>query len=79
MLRLADGQLLACVRLYDQQVRTSLCKLDRLTGKLTEWQVLPSGGDCSYAGMVLREQQLYISYYSSHEQRSAIYLSQLQL
>lgn len=79
MIRLADGQLLACVRLYDQRVRTSLCKLDRLTGKLTEWQVLPSGGDCSYAGMVLRENRLYISYYSSHEQQSAIYISQLTL
>lgn len=79
MLRLADGQLLVCVRLYDQQVRTSLCKLDRLTGKLTELQVLPSGGDCSYAGMVLRENSLYISYYSSHEQRSAIYVTRLEL
>ncbi len=78
-LQLPDGRLLACVRLYDNEVRTSLCWIDRNSGQLTEWQALPSGGDCSYAGMVLRKQQLYISYYSSHEGKTAIYLAELRL
>ncbi|MDX1392470.1 MAG: sialidase family protein [Rheinheimera sp.] len=76
-LQLADGRLLACVRLYDKTIRTSLCWIDADTGRLTEALVLPSGGDCSYAGMVQRGNRVYISYYSSHEGSSAIYLARL--
>jgi hypothetical protein len=36
---------------------------------------LPSGGDTSYPGLVIYEDKLWISYYSSHEGKSAIYLS----
>lgn len=74
-LQLADGHLLACVRLYDDKVRTSLCWIDQHSGELTEALALPSGGDCSYAGMVLRGNTLYISYYSSHQSNTAIYLA----
>jgi hypothetical protein len=74
-LQTPDGRLLACVRLYDDKVRTSLCWIDRQTGKLSEALPLPSGGDCSYAGMVLQGNTLYVSYYSSHEATTAIYLA----
>lgn len=74
-LQLANGKLLACVRLYDEQVRTSLCWLDADNGSLTEALTLPSSGDCSYAGMVLRGNTLYISYYSSHQDKTAIYFA----
>jgi hypothetical protein len=69
----SSGQMLAVVRLYDQKVRTSLVSIDQSTGKLTEILVLPSGGDCSYAGMVMQQNKLLISYYSSHQGRSSIY------
>jgi hypothetical protein len=78
-LQLADGRLLACVRLYDNTVRTSLCWIDRQTGRLSEALALPSGGDCSYAGMVLRDSTLYVSYYSSHDGQSAIYFATVNL
>lgn len=78
-LQLADGRLLACVRLYDETVRTSLCWINRHSGKLTEWQTLPSSGDCSYAGMVLRDETLYISYYSSHQGKTSIYFTEVSL
>uniref|UniRef100_A0A486XUY6 Uncharacterized protein n=1 Tax=Rheinheimera sp. BAL341 TaxID=1708203 RepID=A0A486XUY6_9GAMM len=78
-LQLADGRLLACVRLYDDKVRTSLCWIDRQSGRLSEALTLPSGGDCSYAGMVQRDNMLYVSYYSSHEEGTAIYLAVLSL
>tara|TARA_R110002126_G_scaffold43555_8_gene124863 strand:- start:14745 stop:15656 length:912 start_codon:yes stop_codon:yes gene_type:complete len=78
-LQLADGRLLACVRLYDNEIRTSLCWIDRQSGRLTEWQTLPSAGDCSYAGMVLRDETLYISYYSSHEEKTSIYFTEITL
>ncbi len=77
--QLADNRLLACVRLYDTTIRTSLCWIDCHSGKLTEYQTLPSAGDCSYAGMVLQDAQLFISYYSSHEGRTAIYFAKIPL
>ena len=78
-LRLADGRLLACVRLYDKQVRTSLCWIDSRNGQLSEALTLPSGGDCSYAGMVRQGNTLCVSYYSSHDQNTAIYLARVAL
>jgi hypothetical protein len=41
--------------------------------------VLPSGGDCSYAGMIINKNILWVSYYSSHEQEngSSIYLAKV--
>jgi hypothetical protein len=41
---------------------------------------LPSGGDCSYPGMVWHEGHLWVSYYSSHEGgKSAIYLAKVRV
>lgn len=40
---------------------------------------LPSGGDCSYPGLCYHEGILWVSYYSSHEGKSAIYLARLAL
>lgn len=41
--------------------------------------VLPSGGDCSYPGMVYDGRHLWMSYYSSHEENTAIYLAKIHL
>lgn len=79
MIRLPDGRFVAAVRLYDTKVRTSLCWIDPQAGKLTEFLTLPSGGDTSYAGLVLHEDQLWVSYYSSHEGKTSIYLSKTTL
>lgn len=74
-----SGQLLAVVRLYDEKVRTSLVELDLQTGLLTPLLDLPSGGDTSYAGLVLKHNRLLISYYSSHQGRSSIYTALVAL
>lgn len=79
MIQLPDGRFVAAVRLYDKKVRTGLCWLDPRAGKLTEFLTLPSGGDTSYAGLVLHDGLLWISYYSSHEGKSSIYLAKVQL
>ena len=79
MLRLSDGRWLAAVRLYDRPVRTSLCWLDPEAGQLTEFLALPSGGDTSYAGLVEHDGLLWVSYYSSHEGKTSIYLAKVQL
>lgn len=79
MIQLPDGRILAAVRLYDKRVRTSLCWLDADTAELTEVLALPSGGDTSYAGMVLHEGLLWLSYYSSHEGKTNIYLARVKI
>ncbi len=79
MVRLDDGRFVAAVRLYDSPVRTSLCWVDPEAGTLTEFLKLPSGGDTSYAGLVLHDGLLWVSYYSSHEGKSNIYLAQVRI
>lgn len=80
LLRLEDGRIAAVVRLYDKKVRTSLCWLDPTAATLTEALTLPSGGDCSYAGLVWREGLLWVSYYSSHEsKKTSIYLAKVDV
>ncbi|WP_372898280.1 sialidase family protein [Stieleria sp.] len=78
MIQLPDGRFVAVVRLYDSPVRTSLCWLDPETGTLTEALKLPSGGDTSYAGLVWHDEMLWISYYSSHEGKTNIYLAKVR-
>jgi hypothetical protein len=78
-MRLPDGRIVAAVRLYDGAVRTSLVWIDPETGKLTEFLKLPSGGDCSYAGLVWHAGLLWVSYYSSHEGKTSIYLAKVKL
>lgn len=53
-------------------------------GRMTELKyvpeiVLPSSGDNSYPGLVMYKNELWVSYYSSHEGKSSIYLARLQL
>lgn len=79
MIRLPDGRLVAVVRRYDGRTRTSLHWLDPDQARLTEFLVLPSGGDTSYAGLVWHDGLLWVSYYSSHEQKTSIYLARVAL
>lgn len=78
MILIPDVGLVATVRLYDGAARTSLCQVDTEAGTLKEILKLPSAGDTSYAGMVWYDDQLWISYYSSHEDKTSIYLAQVR-
>ncbi len=78
MIRLPDGRFVAAVRLYDERVRTSLCRIDPEAGVCTESLELPSGGDTSYAGLACHDGLLWVSYYSSHEGKTAIYLAKVK-
>lgn len=40
---------------------------------------LPSGGDCSYPGIIREGDHLLVSYYSSHEGSTNIYLAKVPL
>lgn len=79
MLQLPNGRFLATVRLYDNRHRTSLCWIDEQQSRLEEVLTLPSGGDTSYAGMVLQDNIVWISYYSSHEGKTNIYLAKVKV
>ena len=79
MLCLPDGRLVAAVRRYGEKNWTSLNWLDPMAGELREFFVLPSGGDTSYAGLYWYEDVLWVSYYSSHEEKTSVYLARLRL
>lgn len=86
MISLADGRLIAAVRKYEftaegHYIREwlELCWVDEQQGRLETITELPSGGDCSYAGMVIHETELWISYYSAHEEKPCIYLARALL
>lgn len=80
LLVLPTGQIVGITRghLPDRKTNTYLALLGR-DGSIDPLVTLPSGGDTSYAGIVRRADRLYVSYYSSHEGRSAIYLATINL
>ena len=80
-----DGAWIACTRDYTKAkagstvgMTTMLARMD-LTGPLVPLLTLPSDRDCSYAGLVWHEGVLWLSYYSSHEGKSAIYLAKVKI
>jgi hypothetical protein len=79
LLSLPDGRIVAAVRRYGNDAWTSLNWLDPHKGSLEEFLALPSGGDTSYAGLSFHKEILWVSYYSSHEQRTSIYLAEVSL
>ena len=78
-IRLPDGRFVAAVRLYDGGARTALCWMDPEAGTLKEFLKLPSGGDTSYAGLVWHDGLLWVSYYSSHEGKTRIYVAKVKI
>ena len=79
MLRLPDKRIVAAGRCLEGGSHTSLAWLDPEKGALTEFLKLPSGGDTSYPGLVFHEGLLWVSYYSSHEGKTSIYLAKVKL
>ncbi|HCO94415.1 MAG TPA: hypothetical protein DIU00_10770, partial [Phycisphaerales bacterium] len=78
-IRIPGGHWLATGRMHDGGAHTALCYLDIKNGAMTRLAKLPSGGDTSYPGMVWHNNMLYISYYSSHEGKTSIYLAKVKV
>lgn len=74
-----DGRWWAAGRIIKDKAQTVLCLLDVKEGKLDPVLTLPSGGDTSYPGLAWNGDELWISYYSSHEGKSSIYLAKVRL
>jgi len=78
LIQLPTGQWLAAGRMHQGGAHTALCHLDMIEHKMTKLLKLPSGGDTSYPGLVWHNSLLYLSYYSSHEGKTSIYLAQVR-
>jgi hypothetical protein len=76
-IRLPDGSLWAGSRLHPGGPKTTLARLTRESYEPA--LLLPSGGDTSYPGLVWDDGLLWMSYYSSHEGKSSIYLAKIRL
>lgn len=85
MIVLPDGQIFAGGRSYPGGAKTVLAKLvlpDGASPPEYRYEPLitfPSGGDNSYPGFVYHEDMLWMSYYSSHEGKTSIYLAKVKL
>jgi hypothetical protein len=79
LLPLPDGRIVAAGRDYVGGVTTRLWWLDADQPALREIVTLPSGGDTSYPGLVFHDGLLWVSYYSSHEGKTSIYLGRVRL
>lgn len=73
-----DGSMILGTRVYGDQVHTALFVGDKTTGFRKAIR-FPSSGDNSYPGLLIRDDTLWVSYYSSHEGKSAIYLARVPL
>ena len=74
---LPDGRLIGSSRRHPAGPKTILTRMS--ANAYDPIAELPSGGDTSYAGMVWHEGLLWMSYYSSHERKSSIYLAKVRL
>ncbi len=82
-IQIPDGRWIACGRMRGignpPTSRTVVAELDVTQGKLLPLLTLPSRGDSSYPGLLWHNGMLWISYYSSHEGKAAIYLAKLKM
>jgi hypothetical protein len=79
VLQLPDGRIVAAGRDYVEGAKTRLWWLNTNPPALAEIVTLPSGGDTSYPGLVYHDGQLWVSYYSSHEEKTSVYLARVKL
>ncbi len=78
-IQLPTGQWLAAGRMHQDGAHTALCYLDVTAHTMTRLLKLPSSGDTSYPGLLWHNDLLYMSYYSSHEGKTSIYLAKVKV
>ncbi len=76
---LTDEELIMGSRLHTGQTAQTALFVTDLSGNVKRTIPLPSNGDSSYPGMVIRDGSLHVVYYSSHEGKSSIYLTEIPL
>lgn len=78
-IRIPGGHWIATGRMHPGGSHTALTYLDVEKGTMMKLAKLPSGGDTSYPGLVWHNGLLYVSYYSSHEGKTSIYLAKVKV
>lgn len=76
-IQLPNGALWAASRSYPGGAKTVLARLTDASYEPV--LTFPSGGDNSYPGLVWHDNLLWMSYYSSHEGKTSIYLAKVRL
>ena len=78
-IKIPGGHWIAAGRMHQGGAHTALTYIDVANGTMTKLAKLPSGGDTSYPGLVWHDGMLYVSYYSSHEGKTSIYLAKVKV
>jgi len=80
IIRFTDGWYIIGTRSYNvrNQPRTSIY-LWKEGEEIKHILELPSGGDNSYPGLLIEGNELWVSYYSSHEGKTSVYLAKIPL
>jgi hypothetical protein len=79
LIQIPRGHWIAAGRMHQDGAHTALTYLNVDNGTMTKLLKLPSGGDTSYPGLVWHNDLLYVSYYSSHEGKTSIYLAKVKI
>ena len=74
---LPNGQMWGGSRYYGEKPTTVLARMT--PSSYEPVLTLPSGGDTSYPGFVFHDNLLWMSYYSSHEGKTSVYLAKIRL
>ncbi|MGK0187362.1 MAG: hypothetical protein ACI9R3_003149 [Verrucomicrobiales bacterium] len=75
MVQIPGRRWIAAGRTITSKALTQIAFLDAEAMTLEPLLELPSGGDTSYPGMVWHDDKLWVTYYSSHEGKTSIYLA----
>ncbi|MFH1719267.1 MAG: exo-alpha-sialidase, partial [Planctomycetota bacterium] len=78
-IEIPGGHWIAAGRMFDGGTHTALAYLNVKNGTMAKLAKLPGGGDTSYPGLAWRRNMLYVSYYSSHEGKTSIYLAKVKI
>ncbi len=71
------NKILIATRVYSEEGPYTALMLGKKNEPFEEVMRLPSGGDCSYAGMFNISGYVWLSYYSSHEGKASIYYARI--
>lgn len=66
-------------RLYGLESASTVIYLTDREGTIKNTVRLPSGGDTSYPGLLIYKKRLWVSYYSSHEGKTSVYLAKIRI
>ncbi len=79
LIKIPSGHWLSAGRMHQDGSHTALTYIDIKNATMTKLTKLPSGRDTSYPGLLWHNNMLYVSYYSSHEGKTSIYLAKLKI